>query len=118
LQFKAVKPVGDRVLVKVDQEEAKSTGGVLLPTVAQTKQTAGSIVAAGDVNLVKVSVQSFCKNVCIYICMLLACYQQWQQQHQQQQQQHAVSTEMLAICCNGIKLLFCIIHVHSTGQTR
>eukprot|EP00882_Tetradesmus_deserticola_P001506 GHRQ01001626.1.p1 GENE.GHRQ01001626.1~~GHRQ01001626.1.p1 ORF type:complete len:225 (+),score=99.63 GHRQ01001626.1:139-813(+) len=52
-QFKAVTPVGDRVLVKVDQEEGKSTGGVLLPTVAQTKQTAGSIVAAGDVNLVK-----------------------------------------------------------------
>jgi chaperonin GroES len=55
LQFKAVKPVGDRVLVKVDREEGKSTGGVLLPTVAQTKQTAGSIVAAGDVSLVKVS---------------------------------------------------------------
>ncbi|WIA08589.1 hypothetical protein OEZ86_011180 [Tetradesmus obliquus] len=52
-QFKAVKPVGDRVLVKVDQEERASTGGVLLPTVAQTKQTAGSIVAAGDVSLVK-----------------------------------------------------------------
>ncbi|KAF6263644.1 chaperonin 10 kd subunit-domain-containing protein [Scenedesmus sp. NREL 46B-D3] len=52
-QFKAVKPVGDRVLVKVDKEEGKSIGGVLLPTAAQTKQTAGSIVAAGDVNLVK-----------------------------------------------------------------
>lgn len=55
LQFKAVKPVGDRLLVKIDQGEPKSTGGVLLPTAAQSKQTAGSIVAAGDVQLVKVS---------------------------------------------------------------
>ncbi|KAF8072641.1 CPN20 [Scenedesmus sp. PABB004] len=52
-QFSAVKPVGDRVLVKVDKEEAKSVGGVLLPVASQTKQTAGSIVAAGDVGSVK-----------------------------------------------------------------
>jgi chaperonin GroES len=56
LQFKALKPVGDRVLVKVDKEETKSVGGVLLPTVAQSRPTAGAIVAAGDVALVKVRV--------------------------------------------------------------
>jgi chaperonin GroES len=49
-----VKPVGDRVLVKLDKEETKSVGGVLLPTAAQSKPTAGAIVAAGDVSLVKV----------------------------------------------------------------
>lgn len=54
LQFKAVKPVGDRVLVKVDKEEQKSGGGVLLPTAAQIRPTAGSVVSAGDVNMVKV----------------------------------------------------------------
>jgi co-chaperonin GroES (HSP10) len=53
-QFKAVKPSGDRVLVKVDKEEGKTQGGVLLPTVAQNKPTAGAVVALGDVELVKV----------------------------------------------------------------
>ena len=56
VQFKAVKPVGDRVLVKVDKEEQKSVGGVLLPTAAQSRPTAGAVVAAGDVNMVKVRV--------------------------------------------------------------
>lgn len=53
-QFKTVKPSGDRVLVKVDKEEGKTQGGVLLPTVAQNKPTAGAVVALGDVELVKV----------------------------------------------------------------
>jgi co-chaperonin GroES (HSP10) len=53
-QFKGVKPSGDRVLVKVDKEEGKTTGGVLLPSVAQNKPTAGAVVALGDVELVKV----------------------------------------------------------------
>lgn len=56
MQYKAVKPVGDRVLVKVDKEEQRSVGGVLLPTAAQIRPTAGSVVAAGDVSMVKVSV--------------------------------------------------------------
>eukprot|EP00198_Chlamydomonas_reinhardtii_P014373 XP_001703710.1 chaperonin 20 [Chlamydomonas reinhardtii] len=53
-QFKAVKPVGDRVLVKVDKEEAKSVGGVLLPASVRNKPTAGSIIALGDAKSVKV----------------------------------------------------------------
>jgi chaperonin GroES len=56
LQFKAVKPVGDRVLVKVDKEEAKTQGGVLLPSIAQTKPTAGSIVGVGSVEFTKVRI--------------------------------------------------------------
>jgi len=52
-QYKAVKPVGDRVLVKVDKEEQRSVGGVLLPTAAQSRPTAGAVVAAGDVSMVK-----------------------------------------------------------------
>lgn len=53
-QFKGVKPAGDRVLVKVDKEEGKTQGGVLLPTVAQNKPTAGAVVELGDVELVQV----------------------------------------------------------------
>ncbi|KAG2430992.1 hypothetical protein HYH02_013524 [Chlamydomonas schloesseri] len=54
-QFKAVKPVGDRVLVKVDKEEAKSVGGVLLPASVRNKPTAGSVIALGDAKSVKLS---------------------------------------------------------------
>ncbi|KXZ43428.1 hypothetical protein GPECTOR_91g582 [Gonium pectorale] len=54
-QFKAVKPVGDRVLVKVDKEEAKSVGGVLLPASVRNKPTAGAVVAVGDAKTIKLS---------------------------------------------------------------
>lgn len=57
VQFKAVKPVGDRVLVKVDQEEKQTTGGVLLPTVARNKPTAGAIVSIGQADTVKACYQ-------------------------------------------------------------
>jgi len=54
LQFKSVKPVGDRVFVKVEEPEARTMGGVLLPTTAQKRPTAGAIVALGDADTVKV----------------------------------------------------------------
>ncbi|KAG2488065.1 hypothetical protein HYH03_013368 [Edaphochlamys debaryana] len=54
-QFKAVKPVGDRVLVKVAKEEAKSVGGVLLPASVRNKPTAGAVVALGDAKTIKLS---------------------------------------------------------------
>jgi chaperonin GroES len=40
------------VLVKVDEEETRTVGGVLLPTAAQSKPTAGAIVAKGDAETV------------------------------------------------------------------
>lgn len=46
-------PVGDRVLVKVDVSEAKSTGGILLPTSAQKKPTQGEITSVGSAKAVK-----------------------------------------------------------------
>ncbi len=55
VQFKTVAPVGDRVLVKVDVSEEKSTGGILLPSSAQKKPTQGEITAAGSAKAVKVS---------------------------------------------------------------
>lgn len=54
-QFKAVKPVGDRVLVRVDKEEVKSIGGVLLPASVRNKPTAGSVIALGDAKQVQMS---------------------------------------------------------------
>ncbi len=46
--------MGDRVLVKVGKQESKTAGGLLLPSAAQTKPTAGAVVGAGDVQHVKV----------------------------------------------------------------
>lgn len=46
-QFKKVAPLGDRVFVKVDAAEATSAGGILLPSAAQEKATAGVVTARG-----------------------------------------------------------------------
>lgn len=40
------------MLVKVDEEETRTVGGVLLPSAAQSKPTAGAIVAKGDADAV------------------------------------------------------------------
>ena len=53
-QYKTVSPVGDRVLVKVDESEPSSAGGILLPTSAQRKPTQGSVHSLGDVKSLKV----------------------------------------------------------------
>ncbi|KAK9830007.1 hypothetical protein WJX72_009164 [[Myrmecia] bisecta] len=52
-QYKNVSPIGDRVFVKVDVSEAKSVGGILLPSSAQTKPTQGDVVQAGSAKAVK-----------------------------------------------------------------
>lgn len=57
-QFKAVKPLGDRVFVKVDKEVSKSEGGLLLPIATGAKPTSGAIVSMGDVQAVKVGARA------------------------------------------------------------
>ncbi len=42
-----LKPLADRVLVKVDVEETKTKGGILLPDTAQKKSQKGTVVAVG-----------------------------------------------------------------------
>lgn len=54
LQYKKVAPVGDRVFVKIDKEEDKTTSGILLPSSAQKKPTQGEIVDIGDAKALKV----------------------------------------------------------------
>ena len=49
-------PVGDRVLVKVDVNEEKSLGGILLPSSAQKKPTQGHVEKTGTAKAVRVSV--------------------------------------------------------------
>ncbi|KAF8393660.1 hypothetical protein HHK36_021906 [Tetracentron sinense] len=47
-QYTSIKPLGDRVLVKIKIAEEKTVGGILLPTTAQTKPQGGEVVAVGE----------------------------------------------------------------------
>eukprot|EP00246_Nothoceros_aenigmaticus_P016890 TRINITY_DN7911_c0_g1_i1.p1 TRINITY_DN7911_c0_g1~~TRINITY_DN7911_c0_g1_i1.p1 ORF type:complete len:289 (+),score=53.69 TRINITY_DN7911_c0_g1_i1:99-869(+) len=47
-KFKTLKPLGDRILVKIETTEEKSRGGILLPSTAQTKPQGGQVVAVGE----------------------------------------------------------------------
>ncbi|KAI4335179.1 hypothetical protein L6164_013849 [Bauhinia variegata] len=47
-KYTSIKPLGDRVLVKVKEAEEKTEGGILLPSTAQTKPQGGEVVAVGE----------------------------------------------------------------------
>ncbi|XP_078444879.1 20 kDa chaperonin, chloroplastic-like [Wolffia australiana] len=47
-QYTTVKPLGDRVLVKIKSSEETTVGGILLPSTAQTKPQGGEVVAVGS----------------------------------------------------------------------
>ncbi|KAF8027938.1 hypothetical protein BT93_E0768 [Corymbia citriodora subsp. variegata] len=47
-KYTSLKPLGDRVLVKIKTAEEKTQGGILLPTTAQTKPQGGEVVAVGE----------------------------------------------------------------------
>jgi chaperonin GroES len=43
-----VKPLADRVMVKLEKNEAKTAGGIIIPDTAQEKTQTGMVVAVGD----------------------------------------------------------------------
>lgn len=47
LSVSTVKPLGDRVFVKVSASEEKTAGGILLPDTAKEKPQIGEVVAVG-----------------------------------------------------------------------
>ncbi|KAE8718843.1 10 kDa chaperonin [Hibiscus syriacus] len=47
-KYTSIKPLGDRVLVKIKEAEEKTEGGILLPTTAQSKPQGGEVVAVGE----------------------------------------------------------------------
>ncbi|KAF8730198.1 hypothetical protein HU200_017173 [Digitaria exilis] len=47
-KYTTLKPLADRVLVKIKSSEEKTTGGILLPTTAQSKPQGGEVVAVGE----------------------------------------------------------------------
>jgi len=42
-----VKPLADRVLVKLEKNEAKTAGGIIIPDTAQEKTQQGIVVSTG-----------------------------------------------------------------------
>jgi chaperonin GroES len=48
VQYTAIKPLGDRVLIKIKEAEEKTQSGILLPSSAQTKPQGGEVVAVGE----------------------------------------------------------------------
>jgi chaperonin GroES len=51
-----IKPLNDRVLVKVKLEEEKTSGGIFIPQTAQEKTQQGTVLAVGDSEDIKVKV--------------------------------------------------------------
>ncbi len=51
-----VKPLGNRVLLKVKLQEEKSTGGIYIPPTAQEKTQEGVVVAIGESDEITVKV--------------------------------------------------------------
>ncbi|MFA5468825.1 MAG: co-chaperone GroES [Sphaerochaetaceae bacterium] len=43
-----IKPLGDRVLVKMEEIQEKSAGGIFIPQTAQEKTQIAEVVAIGD----------------------------------------------------------------------
>jgi chaperonin GroES len=51
-----IKPLADRVLVKIQMEEEKTSGGIYIPQTAQEKTQQGKVLAIGDSSDIKVKV--------------------------------------------------------------
>ena len=43
-----VEPIGDRVLLQVEEGETKTAGGLFIPQTAQEKTQIGKVIAVGD----------------------------------------------------------------------
>jgi chaperonin GroES len=43
-----IKPLGDRVLIKIEEVEEKTASGIFIPQTAQEKTQSGVVTAVGD----------------------------------------------------------------------
>ncbi|RBP44109.1 co-chaperone GroES [Garciella nitratireducens] len=48
----SIKPLGDRVVIKVKEEEEKTKSGIVLPDTAKEKPQEGTVVAVGSGEIV------------------------------------------------------------------
>lgn len=44
----SLRPLGDRILVQLVEEDTKTTGGIIIPDTAKEKPVQGRVVAAGN----------------------------------------------------------------------
>lgn len=52
-----VRPLGDRILIKIKESETKTASGIIIPQTAQEKTQTGVVVAVGtDSDVIKVKV--------------------------------------------------------------
>ena len=51
LETQTLKPLGDRILLKIVVQEPKTAGGIFLPDSAQEKPQVGEVVAVGSGSL-------------------------------------------------------------------
>jgi chaperonin GroES len=49
-----VKPIGERILVKIQEGEEKTASGIIIPQTAQEKTQEGIVIAVGDDESIKV----------------------------------------------------------------
>ena len=49
-----IKPIGERILVKIQQGEEKTASGIIIPQTAQEKTQEGVVIAVGDDESIKV----------------------------------------------------------------
>jgi len=49
----AIHPVGDRIVVKLLEQEGKSAGGIILPDIAKEKPQEGKVIAVGKGRLLE-----------------------------------------------------------------
>ena len=52
-----IKPMGERILVKIQEGEEKTASGIIIPQTAQEKTQEGTVIAVGDDESVKVKVK-------------------------------------------------------------
>ena len=50
----AIKPLGERILIKIKSSEEKTAGGIVIPETAQEKTQEGIVVSVGDSPDIKV----------------------------------------------------------------
>jgi chaperonin GroES len=55
-RFMKIKPLGDRILVKMQEMDQKTKGGLFIPQTAQEKTQEGIVLAVGDDEAIKVKV--------------------------------------------------------------
>lgn len=51
-----LKPLGERILIKIAEADTKSAGGIFIPETAQEKTQEGIVLAIGDSEEIKVEV--------------------------------------------------------------